>query len=332
MPSTAKSPLPDMINAVEITAPGGPDALTLCTRPMPQPGPNQVLIKVAAAGVNRPDVLQRMGLYPPQPGITDIPGLEVAGEIVALGKEAPLQLGSKVCALLPGGGYADYAIADTQTCLPIPDGLSMVEAASLPETFFTVWTNVFEDAALQPEETLLVHGGTSGIGMTALSLALAKGAKVIATAGTDEKCDTLNKAGATAFNYKTQDWAAAIQKAGGVDVVLDMVGGDYMAKNLTCLKPLGRHVSIAFLRGFNAEVNILEIMQKRLRITGSTLRARSVDQKGEIAMALFSEVWPLLAAGKITPVIDRTFPLKAAADAHRLMEESTHIGKIILEV
>ena len=252
-PQGSHMPLPQTMTAIEITEPGGPEVLVSCERPVPAPGAGEVLIKVAAAGVNRPDVVQRMGLYPAPKGASDLPGLEVAGEIVALGNDVSgVALGDQVCALLTGGGYADYAIANARLCLPVPAGLSLSEAACLPETFFTVWTNVFDDAKLQPGETFLVHGGTSGIGMTAIAMALGFGATVIATAGSAEKCEAIRAAGATAFNYRKDDWETEIKTLGGVDVVLDMVGGDYVAKNLSCLKPHGRHVSIAFLTGVNA--------------------------------------------------------------------------------
>ncbi|WP_306252831.1 NAD(P)H-quinone oxidoreductase [Parvularcula sp. IMCC14364] len=320
------------MTAVEISAPGGPEVLQSVQRPVPQPGDGAVLIRVAAAGVNRPDILQRMGLYPPPAGASDLPGLEVAGEVVALGAGVEESwLGRKVCALMAGGGYADYAVADAGLCLPVPDALSMIEAAALPETFFTVWTNVFEDGRLNPGERLLVHGGTSGIGTTAIELAHAFGAEVVTTAGSDDKCQTLKDMGvAAAFNYKSDDWEKLITEAGGVDVVLDMVGGDYVAKNLNCLKTGGRHVSIAFLGGLTAQINIMQIMRGRLTVTGSTLRARDPDEKARIASVLKDKVWPLLNAGKIKPVIDSTFPLAQANQAHALMEASSHIGKIVL--
>jgi putative PIG3 family NAD(P)H quinone oxidoreductase len=322
------------MNAIEISAPGDADVLTLCKRPVPEPAAGEVLIKVTAAGINRPDVLQRMGLYPPPEGASDLPGLEVSGVVVKTGDgvEAGL-MGQKVCALMPGGGYAEYAVADARLCLPVPDTLSMTEAAGLPETFFTVWTNVFEDGGLAAGETLLVHGGASGIGTTAIAMATTFGAKVITTAGTDEKCAMLEKMGAAhAFNYKTADWAAEIQKLGGVDVVLDMIGGDYVQRNLNCLKPRGRHVSIAFLGGMTAEINIMQVMRGRLTLTGSTLRARTPDEKALIASALRDRVWPLIEEGNIKPVIDQVMPLADASAAHKRMEASSHIGKIILEV
>ncbi|MCI5047095.1 MAG: NAD(P)H-quinone oxidoreductase [Aquisalinus sp.] len=320
------------MTAIEITQAGGPEVLQPTTRQIPVPQEGEILIEIATAGVNRPDVLQRMGVYPPPEGASDLPGLEVAGEIVRVGNGVDENwLGRKVCALMAGGGYAEYAVADAGLCLPVPAGFTMTEAAALPETFFTVWTNVFEDGALREGERLLVHGGTSGIGTTAIELATAFGAEVIATAGSAEKCDTLKKMGViAAHNYKEEDWEKLITDAGGVDVILDMVGGAYVAKNLNCLRPGGRHVSIAFLGGLTAEINIMQIMRGRLTLTGSTLRARTNTEKARIASALAEKVWPLLEDGKIKPVIDSTFPLADARKAHALMEASTHIGKIIL--
>lgn len=325
------APIADM-TGIAISAPGGPDVLTPETRPMPVPGPGEVLIRVAAAGVNRPDVLQRMGVYPPPDGASDLPGLEVAGEIVALGEGVPADMqGLAVCALLPGGGYASHAVADARLCLPVPAGLSMVEAAALPETVFTVWANVFEAGSLCAGENLLCHGGTSGIGMTAIAMAKAFGATVTITAGTEEKCNAARAAGADlALDYH-QDWEKAVLAAGGADMVLDMVGGDYVPKNLNCLKPGGRHVSIAFLRGAVAEVSLLQIMQKQLVLTGSTLRARPAAEKARLASTIREKVWPLIEQGKIRPVIDSVFPLTDAAAAHARMEEGSHIGKIILD-
>lgn len=325
--------VPAVMKAVEIAEPGGPEVLRLVERPTPAPGKNEVLIRTAAAGVNRPDVLQRMGLYPPPPGASDLPGLEAAGEIVALGEAVSgWALGDKVCALLPGGGYAQYAVADAGSCLPVPDGVSVEHAAGLPETFFTVWANVFDDAGLQAGETLLVHGATSGIGATAITLAKAKGAKVVATAGSKAKRDAALTFGADAvYCYKDEPWEKEIAEAGGVDVVLDMAGGDFVPRNLSCLNPHGRHVSIAFLRGADAPVNIFNVMRKRLRLSGSTMKARSVKEKAEIAQRLKENVWPLLESGAVAPVIDSVFPLAEAADAHRHMESGAHIGKIILK-
>lgn len=325
-------PLSSPMPCIEIEEPGGPQVLRLTTRDTPRPGPRQVLIEVAAAGVNRPDILQRMGLYPPPPGASDIPGLEAAGVVAAVGEEtARLKPGDKVCALLTGGGYAGYAVAEEGCCLPIPEGLSFAEAAGLPETFFTVWANVFDDAGLRPGETLLVHGGTSGIGVTAIMLAKAFDAKVVATASTAEKLSAIQKFGAdAAFDYTTDDWQEKVAAFGGVDVVLDMAGGDFVARNLACLKPFGRHVSIAFLRGATAEINILDIMRKRLRLSGSTMKARDFDDKARLAAALQERVWPLLSSGRIRPVIDSTFALAEASKAHERMEKGDHIGKIVL--
>lgn len=329
--------LPQTMRAVEITQPGGPEVLVPTTRPVPQPAAGEVLIRVAVAGVNRPDVVQRQGLYPPPPGASDLPGLEVAGTIVALGPDVTgWQVGDTVCALLGGGGYAEYATAPVGQCLPVPAGLDMVQAAALPETVMTVWTNVFERAGLLPGESLLVHGGTSGIGTMAIQLAKAQGAKVFATAGGAEKAAACAALGADhAIDYKAQDFVAVVKEATGkrgVDVVLDMVGGDYLPRNIDCLAMDGRHVSIAFLRGPKVELNMMPVMLKRLTLTGSTLRARSAGQKKALAAAVQEKVWPLITAGKVRPVIAATFPLEQAADAHRLMESSTHVGKIMLVV
>ncbi|HEY7687911.1 MAG TPA: NAD(P)H-quinone oxidoreductase [Dongiaceae bacterium] len=328
-------PLPRDMTAIEIVKPGAPEALQPGRRPVPSPGPGEVLIEVAAAGVNRPDVLQRQGGYPPPPGASDIPGLEVAGRIVAVGPEAgPWQAGDPVCALVAGGGYAEYCAAPAPQCLPVPGKLNLTQAAALPETFFTVWTNVFDRGRLKAGETFLVHGGSSGIGTTAIQLAHAFGARVIATAGSAEKCDSCRKLGADiAVNYREEDFAAKVTEATGgrgADVILDMVGGDYILRNLKCLAMEGRLVQIAFLKGSTADINLLPLMLKRQTITGSTLRPRSVAEKGVIAQALREKVWPLLEAGKIAPVIHATFPLAQAAEAHRLMESSAHVGKIVL--
>jgi putative PIG3 family NAD(P)H quinone oxidoreductase len=325
------------MTAIEIKEPGGPEMLVPALRPRPEPGPGEVLIEVAAAGVNRPDILQRQGGYPPPPGASDIPGLEVAGRVVALGPGASRwQVDDEVCALVAGGGYAEYCAAPAQQCLPVPGDLDLVAAATLPETFFTVWTNVFERGRLQSGETFLVHGGSSGIGTTAIQLAAAFGARVFATAGSAAKCAACERLGAErAINYREEDFVAAIDQATGgrgVDVILDMVGGDYIQKNIKLLAPDGRLVNIAFLKGSKAEVNLLPVMVKRLTLTGSTLRPRSVAEKGAIARALEEKVWPLLAAGRVRPVIEGRFPLTRAADAHRLMESSAHIGKIVLVV
>jgi NADPH:quinone reductase len=317
---------------------GGPDVLVPARRPVPVYGPQDVLIKVAYAGVNRPDVLQRQGGYPPPPGAsTEIAGLEVAGEIVAVGrKTARWHIGDKVCALLPGGGYAAYAAVHHSNVLPVPDGFDLLQAAALPETYFTVWSNVFERGALKSGETFLVHGGTSGIGTTAIQLAKAFGATVIATAGSDQKCAACLKLGADlAINYATDDFVAAsmaFTKGRGVDVILDMVGGDYIPRNHDIAAQDGRIVQIAFLRGAKVELDFRKLMIKRLTHTGSTLRPRSVEQKAAIAITLEAQVWPLLAQGRCQPVIHSVYPLAQAADAHRLMETSAHIGKIMLSV
>ena len=325
------------MRAVEVSAPGGPEVLKTVERPVPQPGPGEVLIKVAAAGVNRPDVLQRMGLYPVPPGASDLPGLEVAGEIVALGAGVKsFALKDPVCALVHGGGYAEYCTAPALTALPVPKGLSPVEAASLPETFFTVWGNVYDRAKLAPGESLLVQGGSSGIGVTAIQMAKATGNRVFATAGSDEKCAACVRLGAEkAINYRTQDFLAEIKAATGgkgVNVILDMVGGDYVPKELKCLADDGRLVFIAFLRGAKTELDINELMRRRLTVTGSTLRPRTVEFKGYLAKNLREKIWPLVEAGRIRPEIFRTFSLDHASDAHRLMESSQHIGKIVLTV
>jgi putative PIG3 family NAD(P)H quinone oxidoreductase len=330
--------LPNTMTAIEITEPGKPEVLKPVSRPMPMPGMGEVLIEVKAAGVNRPDMQQREGNYEPPPGASDIPGLEVAGRVVVVGLGVPhLKVGDEVCALVAGGGYASYCVAPAPQTLPIPKGLSMVEAAAVPETFFTVWTNVFERARLQPGESFLVHGGSSGIGTTAIQLARAFGAtQIFATAGSTEKCRACEELGATrGINYKTTDFLKAVKDATGgrgVDVILDMVGGDYLQKNLSALAMEGRLVHVAFLKGAKIEVNLAPVMMKRLTITGSTLRPRTVEQKGAIAAALQRQVWPLLEKKKVKPVIYRTFALAEAAAAHRLMETSEHIGKIVLTV
>ncbi|MFV3076295.1 NAD(P)H-quinone oxidoreductase [Niveispirillum fermenti] len=329
--------LPQTMRAVEIREPGGPEVLVPATRPLPVPAAGEVLIKVAFAGVNRPDVIQRLGQYPPPPGASDLPGLEVAGTIAAVGPETTgWQIGDTVCALLGGGGYAEYATAPAGQCLPLPDGLDMVQAAALPETVFTVWTNLFERAGLVSGESVLVHGGTSGIGTIAIQLAKAMGATVFATAGGPEKVAACTTLGADhAIDYRSQDFVALVKDATqgrGVDVVLDMVGGDYLPRNIDCLAMDGRHVTIAFLRGPKVALNLTPIMLKRLTLTGSTLRARTTVQKVALATAVRTHVWPLVTAGKVRPVIAATFALEQAADAHRLMESSTHIGKIMLRI
>ena len=327
--------LPDTMTVVEISEGGGPEVLVPATRPVPVPGAGEVLFEVAAAGVNRPDIMQRLGLYPPPPGASDIPGLEIAGTIVAVGDGAEgWSLGDTACALVIGGGYAEYCAAPAVQCLPVPKGLSLTEAAALPETHFTVWSNVFDRAGLKPGESLLVHGGSSGIGTTAIQLAKAFGARVIVTAGNDEKCAACTRLGADrAINYNAEDFVEAVKDetgGAGVDVILDMVGGDYVARNFKALAPDGRLVSIAFLAGSKVEINLLPVMLKRLTLTGSTLRPRDVAFKAAIAQRLREKVWPLIEGGRIKPVIHATFPLARAADAHRLMESSAHIGKIML--
>lgn len=327
--------LPAEMNAVAITGPGGPEVLVAETRPTPRPGAGEVLVKIAAAGVNRPDVIQRQGLYPPPPGASDLPGLEFSGEVVAVGEGATrYRIGDKVCALVAGGGYAEYCPVDESNALPVPAGLTMIEAAAVPETFFTVWTNVFERGGLKPGEVFLVHGGTSGIGTTAIMLAKAFGATVIATAGSDEKCEACRKLGAdVAINYRTQDFVQVVKEVTGkkgANVILDMVGGDYIERNHEAAAQDGRIVQIAFLQGSKVTIDLRRIMLKKLTHTGSTLRARSVADKASIARALEEKVWPLLAQGRCRPQIDSTFPLADAAKAHALMETNAHIGKIVL--
>lgn len=326
------------MRAVEITSFGGPEVLRLGERPVPQAGAGELLIRVAASGINRPDVLQRMGHYAPPSGTSDLPGLEVAGVVesgdAAAMAEAGIRVGDRVCALVAGGGYAQWCVAPVVQCLPVPDGFSDVEAASLPETFFTVWSNVFDRGHLQAGESLLVQGGTSGIGVTAVQLARAFGATVIATAGSDEKCAACLQLGAhEAINYKTQDFVAEanrITQGKGVDVVLDMVAGDYVAREVQCLAEDGRIVIIAVQGGIKSDFNAGLVLRRRLTITGSTLRPRSVAFKGAIARALREHVWPLLVAGRVRPVIHSTFAATEAAKAHALMESNQHIGKIVL--
>jgi len=328
--------IPTTMTVIGIKAPGGPEMLVPEQRPVPAPGEGELLVKVAAAGVNRPDVMQRKGLYPPPPGAPDIPGLEIAGEVVALGPGVKRwKVGDRVMALVSGGGYGEYCLAHGSHALPV-SGLTMVEAAAIPETFFTVWHNVFERGGLKAGETLLVHGGSSGIGTTAIQLAKALGSRVITTAGSEEKCAACRKLGAdVAINYKTQDFVAETKKATGdkgAEVILDMVGGDYIARNYEAATVEGRIVQIAFMGGPKAEVNLMRLMLKRLHHTGSTLRARSVADKAAIARAVEDNALPLITAGKVKPVIYKTFPLKEAAAAHTLMESSAHIGKIVLTV
>lgn len=322
------------MRAVEISKAGGPDVLQLCERPMPVASYGEVVIKIAYAGVNRPDALQRAGLYNPPTHASDLPGLEAAGEVVALGDGvANLRVGDKVCALLPGGGYAEFVSTPAAHCLPVPAGLTMKQAACLPETFFTVWSNVFMRGGLAAGERFLVHGGSSGIGTTAIQLAKAFGARVFTTAGSDAKCHACLGLGAEhAINYRDADYIEVLRAEGGADLILDMVGGSYMQRNIKALANDGRLVQIAFLQGPKAELNMMEVMTRRLTITGSTLRPQSDLAKVRIADQLREKVWPLLAAGTVAPVMDREFALADAASAHRRMESSEHIGKIVLKV
>src|SRR5688572_24780993 len=324
------------MRCVEISQPGGPDVLRLVERPDPAPGPGEVLIRVAAAGVNRPDVLQRRGLYPPPPGASDIPGLEISGTVVAAGQGATHLIGSRQCALVGGGGYAEYCLAPVGTCLPVPEILRMSEAAAMPETLFTVWINLFERGFAADGDTVLVHGGTSGIGTMAIKLGNLFGLEVIVTCGSDEKCAAAIELGAAhAINYTTTDFVDAVQRwteGSGVAVVLDMVGGDYVPKNLACLADDGRHVSIAFQRGATAEIAIPEIMRRRLTLTGSTLRARDIAFKTMVRDEIAQTVWPYVEGNRLKPVMDRSFPLEQAAEAHARMEAGDHIGKIVLTV
>jgi len=322
------------MNAIEITAPGGPEVLQSCTRPRPVPNADQVIIQVAYAGVNRPDALQRAGLYNPPAGASDLPGLEASGTVVEVGENvADLAVGDRVCALLPGGGYAEYVATPAAHCLPIPTGLSMKQAACLPETFFTVWSNVFMRGGLQAGERILIHGGSSGIGTTAIQLANAFGARVFVTAGSDDKCQACTDLGAErAINYRDEDFVDAMRAVGGANVILDMVGGPYIPRNLKALADDGRLVQIAFLQGPKTEVNFVQLMTRRLTFTGSTLRPQSDLAKAKIAQQLRDVVWPLLSQGKIAPVMDSTFNMTEAAAAHSRMESSAHIGKIVLAV
>ena len=322
---------------VEISGPGGPEVLNLVDGPLPDPGTGEVLIKVYAAGVNRPDVFQRQGKYNPPAGASPIPGLEVAGEIVKLGTGVTeFGLGDRVCALVSGGGYAEFCVAPVPQVLPIPTGLTFIEASGIPENYFTVWTNVFDRGQLQKGETILIHGGSSGIGTTAIQLCHQFGARIISTAGNDEKCGVCKSLGADhVINYKTQDFEAetkAITGGKGANVILDMVGGNYIQKNINCLALEGRLIQIAFLQSSINQLDLMAVMTKRLTITGSTLRPRTVEQKGEIARALSKEIWPLFHDKKIKVLVDTVLPLSRASDAHALMESSTHIGKIVLEV
>jgi NADPH:quinone reductase len=324
--------------AIEIAGAGGPEVLRAVERPDPAPGSGDVLIEVAAAGVNRPDVLQRKGHYPPPPGASDIPGLEVAGTVAAVGESVQRwQVGDRVCALVTGGGYATMCVAPDLQCLPVPSPLDFIAAAAIPETFFTVWTNVFDRGRLKTGESALFHGGTSGIGTTAIQLATARGARVFATAGSDEKCRACEAFGAErGINYRTEDFVAVIQEhteGRGVDVILDIIGGDYFSRNIAALAKDGRLVQIGLMGGTaSPTIDLNQVLRRWLTVTGSTLRPRAVEEKGSIAAALRREVWPLLESGRVKPIVYRTFPLTDAASAHRLMESSAHIGKIVLTV
>ena len=322
------------MRAIEISKPGGPEVLTETTRPVPQPAAGQVVIRVAWAGVNRPDALQRAGNYAPPPGASDLPGLEASGEVVAVGAGVDWPaVGTQVCALLPGGGYAEYVATAAAHCLPIPEGLNLKQAACLPETFFTVWSNVFMRGGLEAGERFLVHGGSSGIGTTAIQLASHFGARVFATAGSDEKCAACTRLGAErAINYRDEDFVEVLRAEGGANLILDMVGGDYIPRNVKALADDGRLVQIAFLQGPKVALNFAQVMMRRLTITGSTLRPQSDLAKARIAEALRAKVWPVLSAGKVAPVMDSDFPLAQASEAHARMEGSTHIGKIVLKV
>ncbi|WP_294251834.1 NAD(P)H-quinone oxidoreductase [uncultured Sphingomonas sp.] len=327
----------EMMLAIDPDAPGGPEVLVPVERPVPQPGKGEVLVRVAAAGVNRPEVLQRQGKYPPPPGAPSILGMEIAGTVVALGEGADESLmGKQVCALIAGGAYAEYAVAPAGQCLEVPEGLSLVEAAALPETLFTVWSNLFDRGWAQPGESVLVHGGTSGIGTMAIALAKLFGLTILVTAGSDEKCAAARKLGADlAINYRTQDFVEEVKRftsGKGVEIVIDMVGGDYVARNLQCLAEDGRHVSIAVQGGATATIPVWDVMRRRLTLTGSTLRPRSVEFKSLLADELRRHVWPLVAEGKLRPIIDRSFPLAEAPAAHRRMEAGEHVGKIVLTI
>jgi NADPH2:quinone reductase len=322
------------MRAIEISKPGGPEVLTLCDREIPQPGPDQVVIKVAYAGVNRPDALQRAGMYAPPKGASELPGLECSGEVAAIGANVTSQrVGDSVCALLPGGGYAEYVATAAAHCLPVPEGMDLKHAACLPETFFTVWSNVFMRGGLRAGERFLVHGGSSGIGTTAIQLAHVLGARVFVTAGSEDKLESCRKLGAeVAINYKEQDFVAVVKAEGGADLILDMVGGSYMQRNINALADDGRLVQIAFLQGMKAELNMVQMMTRRLTLTGSTLRPQSDLAKARIADQLREKVWPLLASGRIGPVMDLEFALADASKAHARMEAGDHIGKIVLKI
>ena len=325
--------IPETMQCIEIPEPGGPEALKLGTRPVPEPGHGEVLVKVASAGVNRPDVMQRQGVYPPPPGASDILGLEIAGTVAKVGAGvAEWREGDEVCALVTGGGYAEYCPAPAAQVLPVPEGVGLDHAGGLPETFFTVWTNVFDRAGLRAGERLLVHGGASGIGTTAIQMASQLGARVFATAGSKEKCDACLALGAErAVNYREEDFVEALKEpTGGMDVILDMVAGDYVQKNISLLRPEGRLVHIAFLGGHEVELNLMPTMLKRLSVLGSTLRPQSIEAKADIARALKERIWPLIGNGRIKPVVDSTFPLADAVKAHERIDGGAHIGKIIL--
>lgn len=329
--------LPEFMTAIEISAPGGPEVLVPCQRPVPAPGSGEVLIKVAAAGVNRPDVIQRKGLYPPPPGASDIPGLEISGTVVAVGDGVDVgEMGSRLSALVSGGGYAEYCVARFDQCLPVPAKLSMAEAAALPETMFTVWHNIFERAYACEGETVLVHGGTSGIGSMAIKLGKLFGLIVIVTCGSDDKCAAAMALGADhAINYASTDFVEEVKKitsGTGVHVVLDMVAGSYVARNLQCLREDGRHVTIAVQGGLVAEINMAFVMSRRLTLTGSTLRPRSAEFKALLAQEIYTNVWPIVAEGRLRPEMDKSFPLTQAAAAHAHMEAGEHVGKIVLTV
>ena len=329
--------LPDMMTAIEISAPGGPEVLVPCQRPVPVPAAGEVLIKVAAAGVNRPDVIQRKGLYPPPPGASDIPGLEISGTVVAVGEGVDAgKIGERLCALVSGGGYAEYCVARFEHCLPVPAALSMAEAAALPETLFTVWHNVFERAYASEGESILVHGGTSGIGSMAIKLGKLFGLTVIVTCGSDDKCAAALVLGADhAINYAAADFVEEVKKITsgiGVHIVLDMVAGSYVARNLQCLREDGRHVTIAVQGGMIAEINMAYVMSRRLTLTGSTLRTRSAEFKALLTQEIYSTVWAIVADGGLRPQMDKNFPLTQAAAAHAHMESGDHVGKIVLEV
>lgn len=331
------SSVPEFMTAVEITSPGGPEVLVAVKRPVPSPRSGEVLVRVEAAGVNRPDVMQREGRYPPPQGVSDIPGLEISGRVASVGSgEIEWEPGQSLCALVAGGGYAEYCVVPASQCLPVPLGLNMISSAAIPETFFTVWANVFERGCLKTGEVFLVHGGSSGIGTTAIQLAAVFGARVITTAGSERKCTACRRLGAdVAINYRTEDFVdvvSTITKGRGVDLVLDIVGGSYTRRNIESLAVEGRLVQIAVLDGAQVDLNFIPVIQKRLTVTGSSLRPRSVMEKGVLARALLANVWPWLERGLVEPVIDSVYPLAQAASAHERMESSEHIGKIVLEV